>query len=165
MITLLTIVHVFVCLFLIGVVLLQSGRAGGMGVLSGSATQTVFGGRGAGSFLQKLTAACAVLFMITCSALAYISSATRDRGLTTPSPAAPARPATPATPPRPSGSAPAPAAGTAAPVEGAAPAHNEAPAAPAPVAPSEPTPAAAPPAEPTPAEPAPAAPTAAPTPA
>ena len=62
---LLTIVHVFVCLFLVGVVLLQSGRAGGMGVLSGAATQTVFGGRGAGGFLAKATAGCAPLFLLT----------------------------------------------------------------------------------------------------
>lgn len=81
MTTLLTIVHVLVCLFLIAVVLLQSGRAGGMGVLSGAATQTVFGGRGAGGFLQKTTAIAAIVFMITCASLSWIASSTRDRGL------------------------------------------------------------------------------------
>lgn len=78
MTTLLTIVHVFVCLFLVGVVLLQSGRAGGMGVLSGAATQTVFGGRGAGGFLAKATAVCATLFMLTSASLAYTSTSGRD---------------------------------------------------------------------------------------
>ena len=78
MTTFLTIVHVFVCLFLVGVVLLQSGRAGGMGVLSGGASQTVFGGRGAGGFLAKATAVCATLFMLTSASLAYTSTSGRD---------------------------------------------------------------------------------------
>jgi preprotein translocase subunit SecG len=78
MTTFLTIVHVFVCLFLVAVVLLQSGRAGGMGVLSGAQTQTVFGGRGAGGFLTKATAVCATLFMLTSASLAYTSSSGRD---------------------------------------------------------------------------------------
>jgi preprotein translocase subunit SecG len=78
MTTLLTVLHVFVCLFLVGVVLLQSGKAGGMGVLSGGSTQTVFGGRGAGGFLTKATAVCATLFMMTSAALAYTSTSGRD---------------------------------------------------------------------------------------
>jgi preprotein translocase subunit SecG len=78
MTTLLTIVHVFACLFLVAVVLLQSGRAGGMGVLSGAQTQTVFGGRGAGGFLTKATAFCATLFMLTSASLAYTSTSGRD---------------------------------------------------------------------------------------
>jgi preprotein translocase subunit SecG len=84
MIPFLTIVHVFLCLFLIGVVLLQSGRSGGMGVLSGAASQQVFGGRGAGNFLQRLTSVVAFLFMLTCATLGYLASSTRDRGLATP---------------------------------------------------------------------------------
>lgn len=78
MTTFLTIVHVFVCLFLVGIVLLQSGKAGGMGVLSGAATQTVFGGRGAGGFLAKATTVCATVFMITSASLAYTSTSGRD---------------------------------------------------------------------------------------
>ncbi|MDP3274280.1 MAG: preprotein translocase subunit SecG [Deltaproteobacteria bacterium] len=81
MATFLTIVHVILCLFLIGVVLLQSGRAGGMGVLSGGASQQVFGGRGAGNFLQKVTGVAAFMFLLTCATLGYIASSTRDRGL------------------------------------------------------------------------------------
>lgn len=144
---LLTIVHVFVCLFLVGVVLLQSGRAGGMGVLSGAATQTVFGGRGAGGFLAKATAVCATLFMLTSASLAYMSTSTRDvlarqTGRATPPPA---RPTTPATNVSLSADAAAPAApaaagDAAAPTAPAAPA--EAPAAPAAPAPAAPAPAA-----------------------
>ena len=73
--TFLNIVHVFVCLFLILVVLLQQGRGGGMGSAFGGATAQVFGGRGAGNFLTRLTAACAVIFMATSMSLAYLSSA------------------------------------------------------------------------------------------
>ncbi|AUX36624.1 MULTISPECIES: preprotein translocase subunit SecG [Sorangium] len=73
--TFLNIVHVFVCLFLILVVLLQQGRGGGMGSAMGGATVQVFGGRGAGNFMTRLTAICAAVFMTTSVALAYLSSA------------------------------------------------------------------------------------------
>lgn len=73
--TFLTILHVFVCFFLILVVLLQQGRGGGMGAGLGGATAQVFGGRGAGNFMTRLTAICAVIFMGTSVSLAYLSSA------------------------------------------------------------------------------------------
>ncbi|WP_437711363.1 preprotein translocase subunit SecG [Sorangium sp. So ce448] len=73
--TFLNIVHVFVCLFLILVVLLQQGRGGGMGSAMGGATAQVFGGRGAGNFMTRLTAVCAAVFMATSVSLAYLSSA------------------------------------------------------------------------------------------
>ncbi|MEZ4405911.1 MAG: preprotein translocase subunit SecG [Polyangiales bacterium] len=149
--TFLTIIHVFVCFFLVGVVLLQSGRSGGMGVLSGAATQTVFGGRGAGGFLAKATAVCATLFMLTSASLAYISTSGRDSlarssrratpaaTTTTPSSTTPSTaPSTP-TPAAPAAAPTAPAAGdaAAAPAAPAAPAEGQAPApaAPAPAAP------------------------------
>lgn len=74
--TLVSIVYVVICLFLIGVVLLQSGKGGGMGALGGGASggQTVFGGAGAGNFLTRLTAVCAALFMILSATLAYLST-------------------------------------------------------------------------------------------
>ena len=78
MTTFLTIIHVFACLFLVGIVLLQSGKSGGMGVLSGAATQTVFGGRGAGGFLAKATTFAASVFMVTSASLAYTSTSGRD---------------------------------------------------------------------------------------
>jgi preprotein translocase subunit SecG len=87
MTTFLTIIHVILCLFLIAVVLLQSGRSGGMGVLSGAASQQVFGGRGAGNFLQNLTSIVAFMFMFTCATLGYLASSTRDRGLAASDPA------------------------------------------------------------------------------
>jgi preprotein translocase subunit SecG len=72
--TFLNIIHIFVCLFLILVVLLQQGRGGGMGGAFGGATAQVFGGRGAGNFMTRLTAICATVFMITSVSLAYLSS-------------------------------------------------------------------------------------------
>jgi preprotein translocase subunit SecG len=65
------VVHVTVCAILILVVLLQQGRGGGLG----SATSAqVFGGRGAGNFMTRLTGICAALFMLTSVTLAYIAS-------------------------------------------------------------------------------------------
>lgn len=71
--TLLNVIHVFVCVFLILVVLLQQGRGGGLAAMGGGAQ--VFGGRGAGNFMTRLTAICAAIFMMTSMALAYLSSA------------------------------------------------------------------------------------------
>ena len=63
--TLITILHVIVCLFLMLTVLLQSGKGGGMGgAFGGGNAGTVFGGSGASSFLRKLTAGAATIFML-----------------------------------------------------------------------------------------------------
>ena len=74
MIYLLYTIHVLVCLFLMLVILLQAGKGGGVGALGGAASQQVFGGRGAGSFLERLTTATAVVFMLTSLTLSYINS-------------------------------------------------------------------------------------------
>jgi preprotein translocase subunit SecG len=69
----LVVIHVFVCVFLIAVVLLQRGRGAEIGaVFGGGASTTVFGSRGAGNFLSKLTTASAAIFMITSLALSYL---------------------------------------------------------------------------------------------
>jgi preprotein translocase subunit SecG len=78
--TFVSIIHVFVCLVLMGVVLLQQGKGGGMGAAFGGATSQVFGGRGAGNILTRATAICAAVFMFTSVALAYMSSS-GDRAL------------------------------------------------------------------------------------
>lgn len=74
MATFITIIHVFVCSVLIGVVLLQQGKGGGMGAAFGGATTQVFGGRGAGNILTRATAICATVFMLTSMYLAHHSS-------------------------------------------------------------------------------------------
>lgn len=74
---LLVIIHVLVSLFLIGVVLLQSGKGAEIGASFGSASsQTIFGSRGPGSFLSKLTTFAAIIFIITSFALAFFSKRT-----------------------------------------------------------------------------------------
>ncbi len=67
---LLTFLHVVVCVILILVVLLQSGKGADLaGAFGGGATQTAFGSRGPASFLSKLTTGAAILFMVTCLGL------------------------------------------------------------------------------------------------
>lgn len=69
------IAHIIVCFVLILLVLLQQGKGASAGVLSGGAgSQTVFGSKGAGGFLFKLTAAFAALFIISCLLLSYIAN-------------------------------------------------------------------------------------------
>lgn len=75
MTTFVIVVHVLVSLMLMLVVLLQPGNKGGMGAAFGGAGgATVFGGRGANTFLAKLTAGAAAVFMITSFSLVYLSS-------------------------------------------------------------------------------------------
>lgn len=75
----LTILHIIVCLFLMLVVLIQPGKSGGLGAaLGGAGAQQVFGGRGAGSFLSRLTWISATIFFMTSVVLAYMSSSTDD---------------------------------------------------------------------------------------
>jgi preprotein translocase subunit SecG len=77
----LTVLHVFVCIFLIAVVLLQRGKGAEIGAVFGSgASSTVFGGRGAGNFLTKLTTLSAVIYMVTSLSLSYLwTSASEER--------------------------------------------------------------------------------------
>ncbi len=70
---LLTAVHVTVCLFLIFIVLVQGGRGAELGATFGGSSQTLFGGRGATTFLSKLTTAAAALFMVTSLLLTIIA--------------------------------------------------------------------------------------------
>jgi preprotein translocase subunit SecG len=73
--TFITIIHVVVSVFLILVILLQAGKGGGMGgAFGGAGSQTVFGGRGATTFLSKLTSGAAIIFMITSVALSHVAS-------------------------------------------------------------------------------------------
>lgn len=82
MVTLVTVIHIIVCFFLILVVLLQAGKGGGMGIAFGSSTsQQVFGGRGAGGFLERLTAGTAIVFVLTSLSLAYFASQTESKRL------------------------------------------------------------------------------------
>jgi len=75
MVALLVVLHVLFCLFLILAILLQPGKGGGMGAaFGGGGSSTVFGPRGAGSFIGKMTGVVATMFMLSSLALAYLSS-------------------------------------------------------------------------------------------
>jgi preprotein translocase subunit SecG len=75
-------IHVVVCVFLIIVVLLQSGKAADLaGAFGGMGSQTAFGPRGSATLLSKATTVSAVLFMVTSLSLSIL--ATRNAGLGT----------------------------------------------------------------------------------
>jgi preprotein translocase subunit SecG len=75
-------IHVVVCIFLIIVVLLQSGKAADLaGAFGGMGSQTTFGPRGSATLLSRATTISAVLFMITSLSLSIL--ATRNAGLGT----------------------------------------------------------------------------------
>jgi len=75
MYTVLLILHLFICLALIGVVLMQSGKGGGLagGAFGGSA-QTVFGGRGATDFITRATMILGGAFFVTSLVLALMTT-------------------------------------------------------------------------------------------
>lgn len=67
------VVHVIVCLFLIGVVLIQQGRSADLaGAFGGQGSQTAFGPRAAANVLTRLTTWAAVIFMCTSIALVVL---------------------------------------------------------------------------------------------
>ena len=67
--------HLLVCLCLITVILVQSGKGGGLaGGAFGGATQTVFGGRGATDFITRATVVLGVLFFLTSLSLALLTT-------------------------------------------------------------------------------------------
>lgn len=71
----LTVLHLFLAIGLIGLVLIQHGRGADAGAAFGTgASATVFGARGAGSFLTRTTAILAALFFFTSIALAYFAA-------------------------------------------------------------------------------------------
>ena len=121
----LLIVHLLICVLLVAVVLVQSGKGGGLagGAFGGSA-QTVFGGRGATDFITRATMVLGGAFFVTSLVLSLMSSGIgqaprsliQEEARQTPAGAPPAAPGTapgaaPATPPPASNPAPAPGSG------------------------------------------------------
>lgn len=101
MVLAITILHVTICLGLILVVLLQSGKGAEIGaVFGGGSSSTIFGSSGAGNFLTRLTTAMAVVFMITSLTLGYFAgqrptATIFDNRSPAAQPSAPERPAAP----------------------------------------------------------------------
>jgi preprotein translocase subunit SecG len=66
MIYLFIVVHIIVCLMLVGIILLQQGKSADLaGAFGGQGSQTAFGPRSAANLLTRLTVWGAVIFMIT----------------------------------------------------------------------------------------------------
>jgi len=74
MTTLLIIIHVLVCIFLIGIVLLQHGKGADIGATFGGSSQSLFGSEGPLPLLNKITTLSAIVFMGTSISLAYLSA-------------------------------------------------------------------------------------------
>ena len=112
MYTLIVVLHIVVSVALILVILLQTGKGSDIGaVFGGGSSQTLFGSTGPTSFLSKLTAGAAIVFMLTSLFLAYFAGSGASRSImksgdgapvqAMPAPPAgmPAMPSAPATPP------------------------------------------------------------------
>lgn len=67
------ILHLIVCFLMIAAILLQAGKGAEIGAAFGGSSQTVFGSRGPGTFLSKITVGAAVIFMLTSLGLALLS--------------------------------------------------------------------------------------------
>ncbi len=72
--TLITILHIIICIVLVLVVLLQTGKGANMGAVFGGSSQTVFGSSGPGGFLSRMTTIIAIVFMLTSFGLTYMVS-------------------------------------------------------------------------------------------
>jgi preprotein translocase subunit SecG len=90
MIILVTIIHVLVCIGLILVVLLQTGKGAEVGAVFGGSSATIFGSSGAGNFLSRLTTGMAIVFMITSLTLGYFAGRKPTETIFDKQPAAPA---------------------------------------------------------------------------
>ncbi len=91
---LLIVIHVIVCVALIMIVLLQTGKGADMGAaFGGGSSQSLFGSTGASTFLSKATTVAAIVFMITSLALAYMSSNRTGKSIMTNTPAPVSAPA------------------------------------------------------------------------
>jgi preprotein translocase subunit SecG len=94
MATIITIVHILVCLFLVVIVLLQHGKGADIGATFGGSGQSLFGTEGPVPLLNKVTTAAAIVFMLTSITLAYMSAHRGSDSImddfTVPAPAAPA---------------------------------------------------------------------------
>ena len=67
------ILHLIVCFLMIAAILLQAGKGAEIGAAFGGSSQTVFGSRGPGTFLSKITVGAAIIFMVTSLSLALLS--------------------------------------------------------------------------------------------
>lgn len=108
--TFLIIIHTIVCIALILIILLQTGKGADMGAaFGGGSSQTLFGSTGSSTFLGKLTTVAAVVFMLTSLGLAYLSGHRTTSSIMTDKKAPIEQQAAPETIPQPSPEASQPA--------------------------------------------------------
>ena len=88
--TAVTILHISSCIFLVVVVLLQTGKGADAGAVFGGSSQTIFGSSGAGNFLTRLTTATAAVFMATSLFLTYGAARQTKKSIFDDAPPAPA---------------------------------------------------------------------------
>lgn len=86
MMTVIVVIHMIICILLIGIILIQAGRGGGL-VEGFSGVESMFGTK-TNSFLTRSTTVLAILFFITCLTLAVLS-ARQGKSLMRQAPAAP----------------------------------------------------------------------------
>ncbi len=94
--------HIIVCVVLVILVLLQSGKEG-MGVIFGGGSSSLFGGTGAGGILIKLTTFVAVVLLATSLGYNILTSSKANKdssiiNIPLDDPSAPAKPAAPVAP-------------------------------------------------------------------
>ena len=81
MIIFVTLVHVLVSILLILIVLMQQGKGQDLAsAFGGGGSQTAFGARGTATLLSKITAGCAIMFMVTSLTLGYLKPAVSSGG-------------------------------------------------------------------------------------
>ena len=71
------VVQIVICILLVVIILLQEGKKG-MGAIFGGSSSSVFGARGAGNILTKITSVLAILFMLNSVWMSYISSSDKS---------------------------------------------------------------------------------------
>lgn len=92
-------IHVFAAVCIIALVLVQQGKGASVGAAFGSgASQTVFGSKGSGSFLFRLTMSLAGIFFVTSLAMNYMATRAvkQEKAASMTMPALPAAPVVPA---------------------------------------------------------------------
>ncbi len=67
------VIHIFLCLFLILLVLLQNDKMGGLAGLGGMTSQSAFSTAGAATFVQKLTRAVGIIYLVLVFGLGYMT--------------------------------------------------------------------------------------------
>jgi preprotein translocase subunit SecG len=107
MTTFITVLHVFTCVVLVLVVLIQSGKGAEISASLGGSSQTVFGSSGGANFFTRFTSGAAAIFMVTSISLTLLNGQSRKSlfenvpaapaptGAASPAAAAPAAPAAP----------------------------------------------------------------------